>query len=191
MMRLTIFAQKTNMKINAKKTNWFKKYRKNTWKASSRPISIVWGYLFLLILAGLLTAAYIRKQQSTPLISPVAVEVMPVLAKEPSVVISCDNPRGYLECQVYKGVIDWEQYRVMEAIAEAESHFDENAIGYNDGSIDRGIFQINNKYHKKLANSEAFDFKKNIDYAIKVMKSSGYSQWSAYKNGSYKLYLDK
>jgi len=70
------------MKINAKKTNWFKKYRKSTWKASCQPISTFWGYLFLLILAGLLIWANIAKEQSKPLISPIAVGVMPVYANE-------------------------------------------------------------------------------------------------------------
>ena len=168
------------------------KYRKNNGQFKShQPLNHIVGVIFLIVLALLLALSYYKQENERPLISPLADGVMPVYAKEPEVVISCDNPRGYLECLAYQKVISWDQYRIMEAIAEAESHFNENAIHLNEDSIDRGIFQINSKFHKKLTNVEAFQFKRNIDYAIKVMKSSGYTQWAAYKNGSYKQYLDK
>jgi predicted nucleotide-binding protein (sugar kinase/HSP70/actin superfamily) len=48
-------------------------------------------------------------------------------------------------------------------------------------SIDRGVAQINDYYHKDLKNEDAFDFKKNIDYAIKLFKRSGANQWSCAK----------
>lgn len=167
------------------------KYRKHSNWYSSPQVFTVAGYVYLAVAAGLLIWAYIARANSQPLLSPLATGPVPVYAKEPEVVISCEDPRGYLECQAYQKVITWDQYRIMEAIAEAESHFNENALGNNGDTVDRGIFQINNKWHKKLSNQDAFNFKKNIDYAIKVMKESGYTQWSAYKNGSYKQYLNK
>jgi len=104
--------------------------------------------------------------------------------------VSCETPKGYLECKAYKKEITWEQYKVMYAIAMAESRFRPNATNVNkNGSIDRGIFQVNDKFHPKLTNDLAFSFKENIDYAIKLMKRSGFTPWSAFKNGSYVKFL--
>jgi hypothetical protein len=123
---------------------------------------------------------------NTKLISPAVLEPIQVEAKAPQVKISCETPRGYLECQMYKGIITEQEYNLLEKIFQCESKFNPEATGTNihaDGSvsIDRGIAQINNRYHKKLNNADAYDFKKNIDYAIALYKRSGANQWSCYK----------
>lgn len=163
-------------------------------KVSKHSLTI---YKSIIILMALFTLwAYINRQVNKgKLISPlVNITVPQVQASEP-VVISCEDPRGYLECQMYNGNLTAEEYRIMEAIAEAESHFNPNASQVNihkDGStsIDRGIFQLNHRYQKAISNEDAFNFKKNIDYAIKLMKRSGYGQWSAFNNGSYIKHLN-
>ena len=55
----------------------------------------------------------------------------------------------------------------------------------NDGSIDRGIFQINSVHDKKISPEDALDCFKNIDYAHGMWSVQGWGPWYAYKNGSY------
>lgn len=50
-----------------------------------------------------------------------------------------------------------------------------DAVNYNrNGSIDEGIFQINS-IHKQ---TDMTNWKKNIDFAYKLFKRGGWSQWS-------------
>lgn len=55
----------------------------------------------------------------------------------------------------------------------------------NNGSIDRGIFQINSVHDKQISPEDALDCYKNIDYAYNMWKVQGWNPWYAYKNGSY------
>jgi len=59
-----------------------------------------------------------------------------------------------------------------------------DAVNVNrDGSRDRGIFQINDKYHP-LTDEQAFDYKQNIDYAYRMFKNDNYTfanRWVAGK----------
>lgn len=55
----------------------------------------------------------------------------------------------------------------------------------NNGSTDRGIFQINSIHDKKISPEDAFDCFKNIDYAYEMWSVQGWNPWYAYKNGSY------
>ncbi len=64
-------------------------------------------------------------------------------------------------------------------------HFDCRRTNVNkDGSIDRGIFQINS-IHTDISPEDAFDCFKNIDYAYNLWKRQGWYPWSAWLNGSY------
>ena len=151
-------------------------------RAQFNKLGIAW-----LILTALLILFSKFAYANTKLISPAVIEPLQIEEKKkPEVVISCENPRGYLECQVYKGIITWKEYDLLEKIFQCESKFNPEATGTNihkDGSvsIDRGVAQINNRFHKKLNNADAYDFKKNIDYAIQLYKKSGANQWSCYK----------
>lgn len=61
----------------------------------------------------------------------------------------------------------------------------------DDGSIDVGLFQINQIHSQRLSTlgmtmEDMKDCRKNADYAYNwVYKYSGWNQWSAYLNGSY------
>jgi len=61
----------------------------------------------------------------------------------------------------------------------------------SDGSVDVGLFQINSIHSRRLASlgmtmEDMKDCRKNADYAYNwIYKSSGWSPWSAYTNGSY------
>lgn len=49
-----------------------------------------------------------------------------------------------------------------------------------DGSRDRGIFQINDKYHPSMPDSKAFDYKENIRYSYRMYKNDNktFRRWS-------------
>jgi len=128
------------------------------------------GYVFLALLF-ISVFIYLLKK---PLISPVVQGIVPEVKAQYSV--SCEDPKGYLECQVYKGIIDWNDHSKLSKIIQCESKCNPNAFNVNkNGSVDRGLFQINTVH--KLLNEDAFNFKKNIDYGIKLYKQSGTSPW--------------
>jgi len=138
------------------------------------------GAWFLLLMAVLLFFGFLKSKEVDKKV------VLPVKAEEKNeVIISCDTPKGYLECQVYKGVITWKDHdKLYRLVDECENRsWDTNATHINvhkNGRIstDRGIFMVNDYYHPKLSNQDAFDFKKNIDYAISLYKKQGVKPWA-------------
>lgn len=89
------------------------------------------------------------------------------------------TPDGYLKYALtVNGLGD--EIPLVEKLVKCESGGDIYAIGVNKGgsSVDRGYLQINNKYHKSVTNECAFDYKCNIDYAIKLRLEWG--SWGAW-----------
>merc|ERR1712170_258769 len=77
------------------------------------------------------------------------------------------------------------------AVAMAESRGDCNAQYVNGpGSIDRGLWQINSKYHPECSDSCAYSCSCNAGCAVNVWKSSGWSARNTYKNGLHRPYLN-
>lgn len=77
---------------------------------------------------------------------------------------------------------------VAIAIAKAESGLKPQATGYNNnGSVDRGIFQINSihGYGEELYNPET-----NLKIARKIYEKNGWNAWSTYKSGAYLKHLN-
>ena len=78
---------------------------------------------------------------------------------------------------------------VMLCIMKWESSFFERALNYNNnGSIDFGLFQINNRYWGKrnrsgcsYVGSELLNYKNNLRCARKIYQKKGYNAWNAYK----------
>lgn len=71
---------------------------------------------------------------------------------------------------------------VMVKIAIKESRLNPDATFLNKkGTIDRGLFQINNYWHKEVTNECAYDTDCNIKSAMQIAKRSGYNQWTTYK----------
>lgn len=165
-------------------------------KYSDKPIfSVRDGKIYLLLLIIFLLASKYVEICNTPthLVSPVVSHpvVETVYATDKSQeVIKCElGVAEYLECQALKGDITPWQADVLLAIAKAESGVREDAININTNrTIDRGVFQINS-IHKDISNKDAFDWKKNTQYAIKMMKTQGFTPWVAYKTGAYKKFL--
>lgn len=88
-----------------------------------------------------------------------------------------------------------ERANIAIAIAKAESGMNCKAVnGSNsNGSIDRGLFQINSIHNYNV--SDLFDCHKNIDIAYKIylQKQSwtgdGFQAWSVYNNKRYLKFL--
>lgn len=83
---------------------------------------------------------------------------------------------------------------IAVAVVFAESSFDTSAVNINaDGSYDRGLFQINNKYWPSCTDVCAYD-PTGVCAAIfahdNVFAAQGWGGWSTYNNGSYQHYLN-
>lgn len=80
---------------------------------------------------------------------------------------------------------------IIAAIAMAESGGNPLAKGVNkDGSIDRGLFQINNKWHSEVPDSCAYNPKCAAKAAYQISNGGkSFSAWVTYTNGAYKKYL--
>ena len=68
-------------------------------------------------------------------------------------------------------------------VAKCESNLNEKAININaDGSQDRGLFQINDKYHPEVSDEEAFNPIFATEFFCKAFKAGNLSWWNATKN---------
>ncbi|WP_327003018.1 transglycosylase SLT domain-containing protein [Dactylosporangium sp. NBC_01737] len=83
------------------------------------------------------------------------------------------------------------------AIAMAESSCNPSAVGSNpagtgcpNGSLDRGLWQINNCWHPEVNDTCAYNAQCNANAAYTISYSGTYWQpWSTYNNGAYAGYL--
>ena len=67
-------------------------------------------------------------------------------------------------------------------VAKCESNFDPNAKNTNpQGSVDRGLFQINSKFHPEVTDSQAFDPIFSTRFFCKAFKAGKLSEWNATK----------
>jgi len=67
-------------------------------------------------------------------------------------------------------------------VAKCESNLDPAAININaDGSRDRGLFQINDKYHPEITDEQAFDAITSTRFFCKAFKTGNLSWWNSSK----------
>ncbi len=63
--------------------------------------------------------------------------------------------------------------------------------GCPNGSVDRGLWQINSCWHPSVSKSCAYDAECNADAAYRISsKGANFRPWVAYTNGSYVNHLD-
>lgn len=68
------------------------------------------------------------------------------------------------------------------AVAEAESGFNVNAIRENaPDSIDRGLYQINSKWHPEVTEAQAFNPEFATQFFCEAVKNGNLSWWNASK----------
>ena len=82
--------------------------------------------------------------------------------------------------------------RIAVAVCLAESGGNCKATNVNSGgSRDRGLWQINDYWHKEVSDSCAYECACNGKNAYRISNSgSSWTQWSTYKNGAYKSHLN-
>lgn len=83
------------------------------------------------------------------------------------------------------------QIVVAIAVAMAESSCTPRAKNVNEGgSVDRGLWQMNSRYHSEVSDSCAYQIQCNANAAWTVSSHGAkWSPWSAYNNGSWKTFL--
>lgn len=68
-------------------------------------------------------------------------------------------------------------------VAKAESGLSPTAINVNtDGSKDRGLYQINDKYHQEVTDEEAFDIVLSTRFFCDAVNNGNLSWWNASKS---------
>lgn len=83
------------------------------------------------------------------------------------------------------------------AVATAESSCNPSAVGSNgptagcpSGSLDRGLWQINNCYHPDVSDACAYDAQCNANAAYAISSGgTNWQPWSTYNSGAYAGYL--
>ena len=86
--------------------------------------------------------------------------------------------KDYVMSESRKAGID--EYKVY-MIIQAESKWNPEATLINKGGslgIDRGLFQINSKFHPEVSNSCAYDYKCSTKEAIRIIKKHGFKEWT-------------
>lgn len=76
---------------------------------------------------------------------------------------------------------------IVLAIAIQESSLDTHSINTNtDGTIDRGILQINNYWHKEVSDNCAFDPQCAFNAGYRISNNgTNFGSWETWKNGHY------
>ena len=75
---------------------------------------------------------------------------------------------------------------IAEKIIFCESRFQEDSSNTNkDGSIDRGIWMINDKWHSEVSSKCCYDYKCATEAAIKIAKKRGWGEWTCGKKLGY------
>lgn len=100
-------------------------------------------------------------------------KITPITKKE-------ETPQQIIERIAKKNKSD---VKLALAVAEAESNFNPLATNKNaDDSIDRGLYQINSKWHPEVKEEQAFDPEFATEFFCKAIKDGNLSWWNASKS---------
>ncbi len=79
---------------------------------------------------------------------------------------------------------------IIVAIAQAESGLMPLRQGIvTDGSLDRGILQINSHWHGEVTDAQAYDPAQAFQQAFRMSGGTNFGAWTTYKSGAYKQFL--
>lgn len=98
-------------------------------------------------------------------------------------------PRELAKLCYNAGWIDADKLLIAVSVAIAEGNGYTRATHVNsDGSVDRGIWQINSKAHPTMSEADCFDPVKATAYARKLYegRNNTFTAWAAYTNGAYR-----
>jgi hypothetical protein len=83
--------------------------------------------------------------------------------------------------------------KVAYAVARAEAGLTCHKVHYNNnGTVDRGLFQINSIHDWRFAKfgGDPFNCYDNAKVAYEIQKEQGWSPWSVYNSGSYLAFIN-
>jgi hypothetical protein len=60
-----------------------------------------------------------------------------------------------------------------------------NYPGSAQESIDRGVFQINDKAHPEVTEDEAYNAAFNVKFSHRMWRDQGFKPWAAYNSGNH------
>jgi soluble lytic murein transglycosylase-like protein len=67
-------------------------------------------------------------------------------------------------------------------VCQCESNFDPFAIRFNsNGSVDRGLYQINDYWHPEVSDEQAFNYEFSIDFFCQAVKAGNLYWWNSSK----------
>lgn len=92
---------------------------------------------------------------------------------------------------VRAGAAEQSNYVLALAVLLAESGGDADAVhvNRNDNGIDRGLFQINSKYHPEVSDAVAFDPAQNVAAAWRISRGfSDFRQWATFPDACVKFF---
>ena len=84
--------------------------------------------------------------------------------------------------------------QIIVAIARAESGWDTSKTSplNSDGSVDRGLVQINSRAHSEVPDSQCYNPQGAMAAAYRISKGgTDFTPWTMFKNGEYKQYLQE
>lgn len=103
-----------------------------------------------------------------PVITPVQAEIAQVEAVEPTI-------EEHI-CLATNG----ENCDVLVNLARCESSLNKWAVGVNSDSIDRGVFQINSKWHPEVSPDVAFDVYASARWTNEMINNGQGHQWTCW-----------
>jgi len=142
------------------------------------------GFVLCLIIMAVVYCAVFGNTKRT---SPEAVKsiintpVVKIEAKEDK--RYCGDPQAYLRCKAQDlGIDDYTTSKIINMIGTCENgKWNPEAINVNTDkhkSLDVGIMQVNLYWHPDVTLTEMIDYKKNIDYGLKMFLDQGFEPWS-------------
>lgn len=113
--------------------------------------------------------------------------IMPVEAQEAKISQNLQPQdeiiKDYVLEEVKKVGID--EYKVWALLTMCENRsWNKEATLINRGGelgIDRGLWQINSKFHPEVSNSCAYDYRCSTKEAIRIIKERGFKEWTCGK----------
>lgn len=71
---------------------------------------------------------------------------------------------------------------LLDRMIQRESWWNQNNSHLNkDGTLDRGLWMLNDKYHAEVSDECAYDYYCSTVAAIKILKQRGYKEWVSYQ----------
>ena len=132
-------------------------------------------WLFTLFIVSMFIIGIMQVNNQTPPYEP-----------PPAIVISPEKPiTPPVELPMKEWVYNMLEHKLGQHNADkamrlihCESTWNPEAVGYNKGSVDLGLFQINTRYHPEVKPSCSLDYKCATREFIRIFNKRGWNEWT-------------